>query len=61
MEIIKVGDISRLKHIREFECEECGCVFLADGTEYSYAGMQFNTSYYKCECPTCGLFVYAEG
>lgn len=60
MEIIKAGDISRLKHIREFECEKCGCIFRADDTEYSYVGMQYNISYYGCDCPTCGSPVCTE-
>lgn len=57
MEIIKEGDISRLKHTRRFECDDCGCIFKADNTEYVCCGSQYNISYYKCDCPTCGKAV----
>lgn len=61
MEIIKAGDPSRLQRIREFECKQCGCIFKACDAEYTYSGMQYNISYYKCACPTCGETVYCEG
>ena len=46
MEIIKQGDISKLKQTKKFECPRCGCIFLADNDEYKYSGSQYNESYY---------------
>lgn len=60
MVIIKEGDLSRLDFIKTFKCNACGCEFLADHTEYEYAGTQYNIQYYKCKCPTCHSVVYTE-
>ena len=61
MEIIKQGDMSRIFKAKIFICHYYGCEFKASSTEYQYSGMQHNQSYYKCNCPTCGRVVYAEG
>ena len=60
MEIIKQGDISKLKQTKKFECRRCGCIFLADDDEYKYSGSQYNESYYQCACPTCNNSVYSD-
>lgn len=60
MEIIKPGDLSRLKQTKTFKCCRCGCEFLADKSEYRYGGTQYNTIYYVCNCPTCNNQVYVE-
>ena len=60
MEIIKQGDISKLKQTKKFECRWCGCVFLADNDEYKYSDSQYNKSYYQCVCPTCNNPVYSD-
>lgn len=60
MEILKQGDISKLKHTKKFECCWCGCIFLADDDEYKYSGSQYNESYYQCACPTCNNPVYSD-
>lgn len=60
MEIIKQGNLELTKKIKTFECTNCGCIFKADKDEYSYAGAQYNTAYYKCQCPTCSYTVYVE-
>lgn len=60
MEIIKQGDISKLKQTKKFECRRCGCIFLADDDEYKYSGSQYNESYYQCACPTCNTPVYSD-
>ena len=60
MEIIKQGDISKLKQTKKFECRRCGCIFLADDDEYKYSGSQYNESYYRCICPTCNTPVYSD-
>lgn len=48
VKIIVNGDQSRMKTVR-FECEDCGCVFEANATEY----WEINGTYY-CNCPFCG-------
>ena len=60
MEIIKQGDISKLKQTKKFECRRCGCIFLADDDEYKYSGSQYNESCYQCACPTCNNPVYSD-
>ena len=53
MEIIKPGDLDKLKQIKRFECRKCGCIFTADNTEYEIDD-QYSQEYYSCDCPTCG-------
>ena len=53
MEIIKPGNLNKLKQIMCFECRKCGCIFTADNTEYEIDD-QYNQEYYACKCPTCG-------
>ena len=60
MEIIKPGDLSTTLKPKRFMCPNCGCIFIANNTEYEYAGMQYNQPYYKCPCPTCSKLVYTE-
>ena len=60
MEIIKQGDLDFLKKTKKFNCNSCGCIFMADRNEYEYAGVQYNIQYYKHMCPTCGTWAYAE-
>ena len=60
MEIIKAGDFSRLKHIKEFECNDCGCVFKACDSEYGFAGWRRGIAECVCKCPTCGAPVFTE-
>ena len=60
MEIIKPGDVNKILKPKRFICPNCGCVFMADCTEYSYAGMQYNQPHYQCLCPTCCRNVYTE-
>lgn len=60
MEIIKQGNISKLKQTKKFECRWCGCIFLADDDEYKYSGSQYNELYYQCACPTCNNLVYSD-
>jgi hypothetical protein len=60
MEIIKPGNLQTTLKPKTFMCFNCGCVFMADCTEYEYAGMQYNQPYYKCLCPTCCKYVYTE-
>jgi hypothetical protein len=60
MEIITPGNTQIILKPKRFICSNCGCVFIADCTEYEYAGMQYNQPYYKCLCPTCCKYVYTE-
>lgn len=60
MEIIKQGNLSRLKKTKFFECTYCGCEFYADSSEYRAAGVQYNILYYSCHCPCCKMTVYTE-
>lgn len=53
MKIIKKG---KLKKIKRFECNECGCIFEADDTEYRptpILAMQLGEGEYRCTCPCC--------
>lgn len=57
MKIIKQGDLNKLKRIKRFKCEHCGCVFEADNTEYVHKFSQReNCDWYEIKCPTCGNF-----
>lgn len=60
MEIIKPGNTEQARKTLMFYCTNCGCVFSADNTEYSYGGSHCNTNYFKHPCPTCCHTVYAE-
>lgn len=60
MEIIKQGDLSRLKNTKRFQCSYCGCQFLADKSEYDYGGVWRNLQTYACKCPCCGSKAYLE-
>ncbi len=53
MNIIKNGDPERLKKIKRFSCDACGCVFEAEKGEYE-SDMQYNETYFQCKCPCCG-------
>lgn len=61
MEIVKQGDISRLRAKMRFECDRCGCEFVADDTEFKnpdYIEEMHDGIKAKCKCPTCGIIVY---
>ena len=53
MKIITPGNINRLKMHKRFECEYCGCVFLANVDEYSDYSSQHAGHMYIAECPCC--------
>lgn len=60
MEIIKQGDLSRLKKIKHFKCTACGCEFLASENEYLYEIFGLNKDFCVCNCPCCNRTVYVE-
>ncbi len=56
MQIIKKGDLNKLKKIKRFECDKCGCIFEADQTEYKPTpgiAAQRGEGDYRCVCPYC--------
>lgn len=59
MKIIKNGDLKRIKQIKTFDCDFCGCLFEADNIEYRI-GSQYNETYYYAKCPFCGRNVYKD-
>ena len=54
MKIIKPGDPERMEKARQFECPDCGCVFVANISEYMKTPDYRNGTLLVCECPTCG-------
>lgn len=60
MEIIKQGNLERIKKSKRFKCTYCECEFIADQTEYEYYGSWRNMQCYLCQCPTCKSDVYVE-
>lgn len=51
MEILKQGDIERIKETKKFECTRCGCVWKADNDEFQiYERPGFVEYYMKCPC-----------
>ena len=63
MIIEKHGDADKIDAIRriiKFECDDCGCVFKADSTEYEiHAAIPLGCDrpYTTCKCPDCGRTV----
>lgn len=62
MKILKQG--ARTTNSKEFACERCGCVFVAEIGEY-FSSSQMEAVYenlgsYKCKCPCCGNMVYKK-
>ena len=57
MKIIKPGNIDKIKKMKMFNCDFCGCLFEADNTEY-ITNSQYNETYYYVICPFCGRRVY---
>lgn len=57
MEILKHGN-QHVKNKVHFECEVCGCSFIANSSEY-HTGICSLTKqlYYYCECPDCKCIV----
>lgn len=62
MEILKRGDPDRVNkalQIKLFKCNDCGCEFVADKSEYKYEGWEelpFGGEFvdkFSCACPCC--------
>lgn len=61
MKIIKQGDPDKAKDIVQFECDRCGCIFVAVRTEWDYTpqiAQQKGEGTYMCTCPCCGYNVW---
>lgn len=54
MKIIKHGDLERLKQVKRFICDRCGCEAEADNTEYKTRQVEYNDFDFFLECPDCG-------
>jgi len=63
MEILKQGNIQKIRRVKRFACKHCGCVFTADNTEYRpadyYSNMHDGIDA-TCECPCCKSTAYSE-
>lgn len=62
MKIIKNGNLDKLKNILTFTCNNCGCVFEADNTEYKQGYDWYNdTAWFIINCPCCERKVILDG
>lgn len=57
MFIVKEGNLGRLVEEKTFECTACGCVFVANNTEYTKQIDYRNNTFAECECPCCKRLV----
>ena len=56
MKILVEGKLDQLKEVK-FECDRCGCIFVANEMEYRIEA-EFPGCYaLMCECPCCGMNV----
>lgn len=54
----KLAELKRKKYVK-FKCDDCGCEFEADNTEYKYS-CYLNEDLYSIKCPCCGNVCYKE-
>ena len=59
LQILQTGNASSQKSKR-FECENCGCIWLADKDEYEIDWSRYSLPAY-CACPCCKTEIYAIG
>ena len=60
MKILVEGKLDKLKEVK-FECDRCGCVFVANEMEYRVIGENFYGHYtVMCECPCCKMEVLMD-
>lgn len=64
MKIIREGDrdaaYRKKRHIVQFICDKCGCIWDAEETEYHMVSNGYNELYAACNCPTCGEKEYEK-
>lgn len=54
MTILKHGDPERLRKPRNFKCDACGCIFVAEKHEYTTKQIDYDGSTtYEAVCPDC--------
>lgn len=54
MMILKHGDPDRLRKPKNFTCDACGCVFVAERQEYTTRQVDYDGStIYEAVCPDC--------
>ena len=58
MKILVQGDKNRLLKYKEFKCQDCGCVFIADQTEYKDISNQKDGPIFTIKCPCCNRSVF---
>lgn len=52
--ILKHGDTERLRKPRNFKCDACGCIFVAEKQEYTTRQVDYDGSAtYEAVCPEC--------
>lgn len=59
MKILRDGDLRKLIKYKKFGCSACGCVFVADPTEYSNMSNQHDGICFVSACPCCNSVVYS--
>ena len=51
----------KIKKPVTFECDVCGCKFIAGQGEYKYKYRYWDeTEVYECECPYCKSLIWRE-
>lgn len=58
MKILIPGNKVRLLKYKEFHCKDCGCVFIADQTEYKDFSSQNEGPIFVRACPCCAMNVF---
>lgn len=53
MKIIQHGDLKKNKPDVRFECQQCGCIFVAEWSEYEKHSSQRDGDWYEAHCPEC--------
>lgn len=53
IEIIKHGDPRKTDNFMLFQCENCGCIWKADHSDYTYTLTEWLQEVYTAYCPNC--------
>lgn len=56
MKILVAGGKNKTKKPKKFECFDCGCIFVADNTEYIDESTEIGP-FFSISCPSCGALV----
>lgn len=60
MKILIQGNKDRLKKHKKFNCTYCGCVFVADSSEYEDKSNQREGPMFLVKCPCCKYPVWCN-